>query len=216
MRTVVFATTSRWKLSQAQHFLEPFGIQVEYPPQFSLPPDQLFVASAGGSDQYTIEIQAETMQEVCAFKAQMAAKNLQVPVIVEDIGVKIDAFHGFPGPYTKYAVVKLGVDGFERLLLGEPERRAVMESVVGFCEPKSSPHLFSGAMHGSLVDSARVDQSNPWKDVLLYPLFVPEGESRTLAEILPDELQDIGNFPSKQSFEAFARWYSPADGSGAA
>ena len=93
------------ELEQAQGFLTPFGISVQFPPEFHLPEAQLYVSTAGGSGQYTFEIQAEFIQEASEFKTSMAARNLNVPLIAEDTGVSIDALEGFPGPYTKYAVV---------------------------------------------------------------------------------------------------------------
>jgi XTP/dITP diphosphohydrolase len=212
IKSIVFATTSRWKLEQAQDFLKPHGIDVEFPPEFRLPEGQLYVATAGGSDQYTIEIQAESIEEVSEFKTSMAARNLNVPLITEDIGVSIDALGGFPGPYTKYAVVKLGISGFQRLMTGVEERGARMTSVVGYCAPGETPHLFAGEMIGTLAPEPRAVEDNPWKDVLLYRLFIPDGETRTLAEIYPDELKTLPTFPSKISFGDFGAWFSSNSG----
>jgi XTP/dITP diphosphohydrolase len=207
-KSIVFATTSRWKIDQAKDFLKPYGIDVQFPPEFHLPEGQLYVSTAGGSDQYTIEIQAESIEEVSEFKTSMAARNLNVPLIAEDIGVSIDTLDGFPGPYTKYAVVKLGIPGFQRLMNGVKARGARMTSVVGYCEPGGKPHLFAGEMIGTLAPEPRAAEDNPWKDVLLYRLFIPDGETRTLAEIYPDELKTLPTFPSKTSFGAFGAWFS--------
>jgi XTP/dITP diphosphohydrolase len=207
MRTVVFATSSRWKLSQAQDFLQPFGITVAAPSDFDRPVDELYVKSARGSTQYGYEIQSDNMEEVCSVKAQSAAQILQRPVVVEDIGVSISSLKGFPGPYTKYAIMTIGIPGLLRVMRDVEDRTAEMISVVGFCRPGGDPSTFVGTLHGKITDGVRVKEDNPWKDTLLYPIFVPEGESRTMAEIYPEELKQSETFPARISFSKFGSWY---------
>ena len=204
---LVFATTSRWKLEQANRFLSPFGITAGPPPDFSRPKDELFVRTPGGDNQYTVEIQAGSIEEVCRFKAESAAANLEQPVLVEDIGVSIRALNGFPGPYTKYAIVTLGVSGFLRLMRGVSVRSAEMTSVVGYCTPGGAAVTFSAALAGRILKEERLDPQNPWRDVLLYPIFQPRGERRSLAEIAPEELMALPAFPMRASLENFARWF---------
>ena len=58
-----------------------------------------------------IEPQAETTHEISASKAKQAFAILQTPLCVHDAGMHIDALNGFPGPYVKYMLKTIGIEG---------------------------------------------------------------------------------------------------------
>lgn len=206
MFTVVFATTNEWKLQRAKETLEPFGIMVRSLAEVELLARELPDHGPTGSKQIGIEVQADTIEEVCSVKARTAADAVREPTIVEDIGVYIEALNGFPGPYIKYAVATIGVEGFLRLMNGVADRRTRLVSVVGYCEPGREPRLFSGEMPGEIADAMAARDDNPWANVLIYPIFRPHGEQRTLAQILPDELTASPSLPTRLSLTKFANW----------
>jgi inosine/xanthosine triphosphate pyrophosphatase family protein/diadenosine tetraphosphate (Ap4A) HIT family hydrolase len=88
------------KYAPFQQILERIGLRLE-PPRFELP-----------------EVQHRDFACVLAGKARAAAEATGRPCLVDDSGLLLDAYPGFPGPMTKYACEQLGATGFERLLAG--------------------------------------------------------------------------------------------------
>ena len=56
--------------------------------------------------------------EVCREKCRAAARIVDGPVIVEDTCLGFRAHGGLPGPYIKWYLDKLGVEGLPKLLAG--------------------------------------------------------------------------------------------------
>ena len=54
----------------------------------------------------------------------------------------IEALNGFPGPYTKYVLATIGVDGLLKLMEGQQNRRCGFAACVGFADPAGKVHIF--------------------------------------------------------------------------
>ena len=69
------------------------------------------------------EIQSLDFVEVVVAKALAAVERLGVPVLVEDSGLSLPAWKGYPGPLTKFAVgeetARLTADDFAYEPLGD-------------------------------------------------------------------------------------------------
>ena len=77
--------TGNWaKIAQAKQVLEPLGFEVD------------------NVKMDTIEIQADTTEEVAAYSAKWASEKLHANVLKNDPGILVDALNGFPGVYTHY------------------------------------------------------------------------------------------------------------------
>ena len=132
------------------------------------------------------EIQSLDFAEVVTAKALAAAERLGVPVLVEDSGLALPAWKGYPGPLTKFAVGAVGEAGFARLAhawgdprAARPSRRSASPGRARSRTTSSSP---SGRVAGSLAPEPRGANGFGW-DVI----FVPEGETRTFAEMSAEE-----------------------------
>lgn len=131
------------------------------------------------------EIQSLDFAEVVAAKALAAVERLRVPVLVEDSGLALPAWKGYPGPLTKWAVGAVGEAGFARLAHAWGDPRAEAVSTLGLAWPGAAPAdvvVAQGRVAGSLAPSPRGSNGFGW-DVI----FVPEGETRTFAEMSPEE-----------------------------
>jgi inosine/xanthosine triphosphate pyrophosphatase family protein len=64
------------------------------------------------------ELQDDDFAVVLARKAREAAQAFGGPCLVDDSGLLLDAYPGFPGPLTRSACKMLGAAGLERLLKG--------------------------------------------------------------------------------------------------
>ena len=132
------------------------------------------------------EIQSLDFAEVARAKAIVAAGALGVPVLVEDSGLAVDAWGGFPGPLTKWiARGEAGQDGLAKMLDGFSDRSAEAVSVLAVARPGQGAHdvvVAEGRVRGSIALHPRGTSGFGW-DVL----FIPEGASRTWAEMSEEE-----------------------------
>ena len=110
-----YVTTNDGKLREAREYL---GDDVE-----------------GFDFDYT-EIQADDLEPVAAFGAREAYRRVGAPVIVDDAGLFVDGFDGFPGPYSAFVEDTLGVGAVHRLAEREldGERRAAFRCVLAYCD----------------------------------------------------------------------------------
>ncbi len=132
------------------------------------------------------EIQSLDFVEVVRAKAVAAAAALGRAVLVEDSGVEVKAWGGFPGPMTKWITQgPLGQKGFARMLDPFPDRSATAVSALALASPSDRPEdvlVAVGRREGSLAASPRGTGGFGW-DVV----FVPEGATRTWAEMSAEE-----------------------------
>ncbi|MEF8979907.1 MAG: non-canonical purine NTP pyrophosphatase [Haloarculaceae archaeon] len=110
---VIFATTNEGKLHEASEYLvEPVEqLDFDYP-----------------------EIQADNLASVAAHGARAAYRHAGEPVFVDDSGLTIDAFDGFPGPYSSYVEDTVGVGRVWRLTEPEDDRSGAFRCVVAYCD----------------------------------------------------------------------------------
>ncbi|WP_226022384.1 non-canonical purine NTP pyrophosphatase [Halomicrobium salinisoli] len=80
------------------------------------------------------EVQADTLGEVAAHGARQAHRATGEPVIVDDAGLFVDAFDGFPGPYSSYVEDTVGVERVWRMTEPEDDRGAAFKTVIAYCD----------------------------------------------------------------------------------
>ncbi|WP_123536050.1 non-canonical purine NTP pyrophosphatase [Halosimplex salinum] len=111
--TIRFVTTNPGKVREAREYLAE-------------PVEQL--------DFDTPEIQSADLGAIAAHKARAAYEYADGPVFVDDAGLFIDAFDGFPGPYSSYVHDTVGVERVWRLTSDEEDRAASFRGVVAYCD----------------------------------------------------------------------------------
>jgi XTP/dITP diphosphohydrolase len=119
------------------------------------------------------EIQSLNFIETLTAKARAAAAMFGRPVLVDDTGLRLEAYPAFPGPLTATVLRSLGVSGLRRLLTGTSDR-AVMECHLG-CFVDGALRHWTGAVPGwiDLTRSPR-DERMPLSD-----LFIPDPAAAT-------------------------------------
>jgi XTP/dITP diphosphohydrolase len=130
------------------------------------------------------EVQADTLDEVAMASALAVLRDrLAEPVFVlEDAGLFVEALSGFPGVYSAYVFRTLGVDGVLRLMEGGQDRRARFESRIALCLPGGAIEVLAGTCRGVIPAGARGAGGFGFD-----PIFVPEGDARTFAEMTLEE-----------------------------
>ena len=87
------------------------------------------------------EIQAIDPAEVAAEKARAAREALgdtNLPVLVEDSGLMVNVWGGFPGALTKWVMQSVGNEGLLRMLAPEEDRSARAVCVVMYATATGS------------------------------------------------------------------------------
>ena len=156
----IFVTTNEHKRREAQEIL---GLELERV-DLDLP-----------------EIQAIEPAEVAREKARAAREALgapDLPVLVEDSGLMVDAWDGFPGALTKWLMSSVGNEGLLRMLPEGGDRSARAVCVVALAEADGTVRTFRGEVPGALAQRPRGAGGFGYD-----PVFVPWWSSMTYAEM---------------------------------
>lgn len=123
------------------------------------------------------EVQSMDLKYVAKQKVKEAFKILKKPVIVDDVGVFIDVWNKFPGPFVKYMHTLLGNKKILELLKNEKNRKVIVQSVIAYHDGKEI-HTFIGTVNGTL--SLREKGTGGWG---FDPIIIPDGEKETFAQM---------------------------------
>lgn len=156
---LIFATSNRFKVREAEAALEQYGISILHRPVKG------------------IEIQSEDVAEVAKYAAKTIEIKTWLPVFVEDTGIFIHALSGFPGVYSSYVFMTIGNEGVLKLLEGKSDRSAHFESAIALREGKQI-HIFKERAEGTISYMARGDNGFGFD-----PIFIPAGSKKTYAEM---------------------------------
>ncbi len=185
MRTLLFATTNPHKVEEANAALARCGYRVE-PYQVPL----------------KLEVQADDLATIAAYAALNAYLAARRPVVAEDAGLFIEALNGFPGPYSSYVYRTIGVRGVLKLMEGVEDRRARFESAVALAY-SGGVVVFRGVVWGRIADRPRGSGGFGFD-----PIFVPEGEERTFAEMSVEEKTRLSH--RGRAFSKLCEWLERA------
>ncbi len=179
---LLFVTGNKNKFAEAQKITKRAGIRIE---QFRERPT---------------EIQSSSLRDIARHSCQEVLKQIQQPLFVEDAGMFINRFNGFPGPYSSYVLKTVNNSGLLKLMEGEKNRVAVFRSVIAYGEPGREIQLFEGETRGTISHRLR---GTEWG---FDPIFIPdEGDGSTYAE-MPNDMKNRISHRAK-SLAKFVQWY---------
>ena len=191
MREIVFATGNNGKVATLQRNLKAEGLDV------TVVQKRLDL----------IEPQAATAAEVALVKARQAFDALHQPVLVDDSSFHISALGGFPGPYIKYMLETVGVDGIMKFMRGQEDRTAYFTSSLVFIDQNGNEHVFNGQGEmGTIVEEAdNYDHPSAWSE--LWKIFAPPGETKTYSRMSDEELVAYRRKDKKtNAYRQFTTW----------
>ena len=178
--TLVIATRNRHKVEEIRAILAPLGVTVRDLSDVPGCPD--------------VEETGITLEENALLKARAAHACSGLPVIADDTGLEVYYLLGVPGVFSaRYAGENATyADNCRKLLralVGVPSRRrqARFRTVVAFVE-KGRELLFDGTIEGKIGLAERGGNGFGYD-----PLFIPEGYTRTYAELTLDEKNRISH-----------------------
>ena len=125
------------------------------------------------------EYQSLDIHEVARGKAHEAWRTLQKPVLIDDGGIYFEQYYKFPGTFAKYVYQGIGLEGIWKLIKHDP--CTYFLSCLVYKDAPDTEHIFEGVCTGELI---KPDNSQVRIAALPYTqLFVPEGSTKTLAEL---------------------------------
>jgi len=182
-RKLLVATHNAGKLDEMRALFGPHGIEV--------------VGAAEMGLGEPVETETSFVGNA-RIKALAAMKATGLPVLADDSGITVDGLDGAPGVHTAdWAETPEGRDFMQamRRTWEELDARAVPEprtaqfrATLLMLWPDGHEEIFEGVAPGRLVWPPRGQLGHGYD-----PIFVPEGESRTYAEMTADEKNTISH-----------------------
>lgn len=180
---VVLATRNQHKVAEIQRILEWAGAPVDLVP----------VSEFQGVDD--VPETGLTFAENALLKAHAVAAATGLPAVADDSGISVDALNGMPGVFSARWSGRHGDDEANlRLLLAQladvPDTRrgASFVCVAALARPDGLEVVEEGRVIGRIVHEPRGTGGFGYD-----PIFVPDGESRTTAQMPPAEKDAISH-----------------------
>jgi XTP/dITP diphosphohydrolase len=179
---VVLASSNRGKLRELAALLAPLGFAV---------------IAQGELGVETPPETGRTFEENALLKARHAAAATGLPALADDSGIEVDAMGGRPGVYSaRYAGEGASdADNLQKLLcelrdVPPGKRTARYRCVIAFVKAAADadPTVAHGTWEGTLAAEPRGSGGFGYD-----PLFVPNGFTRTAAELEPEEKNSVSH-----------------------
>jgi XTP/dITP diphosphohydrolase len=191
-RRLLVATHNPGKLKEFEFLLAPRQIEIVGAAALGLPePDET----------------GATFAENALLKARAAAEATGLPALADDSGIVVYGLGGAPGIHSaRWAgpardfdlAIRKVLDGLiERFgSFAGADKRAAFVAVLCLCHPDGSHDLFEGRVEGTLVDAPRGARGFGYD-----PIFVPDGETLTFAEMTAEQKHAISH--RRRALDAF-------------
>lgn len=186
MREIYFATTRKAKVDSLNQTLERHGVK-----------DVIIV-------QQNIdipELRSEDINDIALQKVKQAYDLMSVPCLAQDSGFFIDALNGWPGPFVKHTLDKLGTEGILKLMGSkhDDERSCRFIEELAYYDGEVVTY-FSSISRGIL---AYVSRGQGWP---LHRIFIHQGYEKTTAEMTSKEREQRQINDPEDYKNQFARW----------
>lgn len=172
---VIVATGNAGKVREIEEALGSLGWRLEGLQGFVLP-----------------EETGHTYEENAALKACAVSMTTQQLALADDSGLEVEALRGEPGVYSarfggRTSDLERNLFLLERLR-HVTNRRAKFVSVVVLAYPDGRVESYRGELTGTVLEGPRGENGFGYD-----PLFVPDGETRSLAELTLAEKRAISH-----------------------
>ena len=134
----------------------------------------------------------DTIEENALQKARYVFDHFKINCFADDSGLEIDALNGEPGVHSAfYAGLPRNDENNIQWVLEKlkhvQNRKARFKTVIALIE-NDKQFLFEGLLQGTIADVPRGSNGFGYD-----PIFIPEGDNRTLAELTADEKNKISH-----------------------
>ncbi len=141
----------------------------------------------------------KSFEENAEIKAKYCFEKTGIPSIGDDSGLVVEELDGRPGIFSaRYAGDHDFGKNITKVLTemqGKENRKAYFITVLCYYDENGS-NFFEGRVYGNLLH-----ENKGHKGFGYDPIFVPDGDEKTFAEMLPDEKNQISH--RKKAIEKF-------------
>lgn len=135
---------------------------------------------------------AETIEENASLKSTFIFNKYNFDCFADDTGLEVDILNGKPGVHSaRYAGEgKNSDDNVNKLLTeldGKKNRKARFKTVISLII-KGKEYLFEGIVNGVIIDQKRGTEGFGYD-----PVFIPDGYTKTFAEMSLEEKNKISH-----------------------
>jgi XTP/dITP diphosphohydrolase len=191
-RRLVLATRNRHKVDELRTILAAAGLDVE------------LLGVEDFDDVPEVPETGLTFADNALLKARAVAKATGLPAAADDSGLCVDALGGQPGIFSARWAGSHGDDqaNLDLVLVQladvpDEQRGAQFVCAAALVLPSGTERVVEGVLKGTLTREPRGRHGFGYD-----PIFVPAGETRTTAEMPPDEKNAISH--RGQAFRALA------------
>lgn len=157
--------------------------------------DEILSLREAGVDHETVE-DGKTFLENALKKAREIADITGCAALADDSGLCVNALGGEPGVYSaRYAGgnERHSTDAENNAFLlknleGSPDTSAYFACFIALVYPDGREVIAEGYMYGRIIDTPRGESGFGYD-----PLFIPDGEERTVAELSDEEKNAISH-----------------------
>lgn len=151
------------------------------------------VVSAAELDLPEPEETEETFAGNAAIKALAAAQASGLPALADDSGFCVSALDNRPGVYSARwggptKDMQVAMERVHQEMGDTPDHRAFFVAALCLAWPDGETRTVQGECHGTVVWPPRGDHGHGYD-----PMFVPEGETRTFAEMTEAEKNAVSH-----------------------
>jgi len=189
MTRVVLATRNAHKVLEVQRILAEAAFDLEVVGLDDLP------RTPGSDPVPEVAETGSTFAANALLKAHAIAAHTGLPAIADDSGLCVDALNGMPGILSARWSGRHGDDASNlQLVLDQiadipPERRgAYFVCAAALATPAGAERVVEGRLDGTLVAEPRGTNGFGYD-----PVFVPDGDRRTTAQLEPAEKDAISH-----------------------
>lgn len=185
---LTYVTGNYGKYISVKNKFDKYGLEIKY-------------AEVDLEEPYT-----EDIEFISREKARLAYENVGAPVFVVDCGFYIEGYPnkpGYPGALVKRSGISSNIDALLETMKDVEERSCYFIDCLTYYDGDEY-YTFYGKSNGTITKEKRGVITKRAKSNL-WLVYIPEGSSKTLAEMSEDE---INNRVSKDSVtEKFIKWY---------
>ena len=182
MITMIAASSNAHKIKEIQSIMSKFGVKVVSRKEAGVP-------------EFEIEEDGETFEENSLKKAEAIMKATGKLTVADDSGLMVDYLGGAPGVYSaRFAGEECDDEkNNEKLLkhlegLPAEDRKAKFVSVITLMFPDGNTIVARGESPGRIIETPTGENGFGYD-----PLFVPDGLSKTFAQLSDKEKNSISH-----------------------
>lgn len=158
-----YATTNTGKVESLKAALGPEGFDIIQQP-LSIPEPRL-----------------DRVEDIARFKAMFAYQEMKQPIVALDAGFFIHILNGFPRSFVNFALETVKVEGMLQLVADGDRAAAFRHSLAYHDGRDDTPAVFTDTVSGTIAPAPR-GTLRPYHWSVLSAVFIPDGETKTLAE----------------------------------